>query len=620
MHRLKDFEDEFTNSTIANKAVAPSEYVKLDDAKLLNRDLDTFPDFLKNNALHKYQLIAVLDKRITHGWTQKNLDPILDELFAIDTEKRPNWRTVVRWRKSYIESNGDLVALVPKRHKMGNRTSRSVGDETFFEDALSRFLDAKIPSIANAYQYYKDAITIENSTIVDGAIPIITYTAFKQRIKSLPPYQVAVARHGKFLADQWFAYCSSHTPPTRILERVEIDHSPLDLILLDDELSIPIGRPYLTLLIDVFSGCVLGFHLSYKSPSYVSVSKAIVHSVKPKSLPNLSIKLQNNWPCFGKIENLVVDNGAEFWSKSLEHACKEAGINIQYNSVRKPWLKPFVERFFGMINECFLSEIPGKTFSNILAKEDYNPKKDAIMRFSTFIEEFQRWIVDVFHQNTNSRETRIPIKRWQQGFDVFPPLEMSSEEEERFKVLMFISDERTLTRNGIKFEELMYDSTALADYRKRYPQTADSIKKIIKIDPDDISSIYVYLAELDGYLKVPCTDRSGYVKDLSLHKHKVIKQYNREMMRAERDDLGLAKARMAIQERIKQEQVAFIASNGKAKLSGVKKQAQLMDISNTGQGTIQATTEVPVDLSTQISTTGNNSVYVDWDEELETFE
>jgi|GEM_PF-6468721 len=283
-------------------------------------------------------------------------------------------------------------------------------------------------------------------------------------------------------------------------------------------------------------------------------------------------------------------------------------------------MKPFVERFFGMINECFLSEIPGKTFSNILAKEDYNPKKDAIMRFSTFIEEFQRWIVDVFHQNTNSRETRIPIKRWQQGFDVFPPLEMSSEEEERFKVLMFISDERTLTRNGIKFEELMYDSTALADYRKRYPQTADSIKKIIKIDPDDISSIYVYLAELDGYLKVPCTDRSGYVKDLSLHKHKVIKQYNREMMRAERDDLGLAKARMAIQERIKQEQVAFIASNGKAKLSGVKKQAQLMDISNTGQGTIQATTEVPVDLSTQISTTGNNSVYVDWDEELETFE
>lgn len=620
MHCLKDFEDEFAHSRIANKAVAPNEYVKLEDAKLINRDLDTFPDFLKGNALHKYQIISVLEKKITHGWTQKNLDPILDELFVTEMEKRPNWRTVVRWRKSYIESNGDLVSLVPKQHKMGNRVSRSKGDETFFESALSRFLDAKRPSIATAYRYYKDAITIENSTIVAGAIPIISYAAFSKRIKSLPPYQVAIARHGKFLADQWFAYCSSHIPPTRILERVEIDHSPLDLILLDDELSIPIGRPYLTLLVDVFSGCILGFHLSYKSPSYVSVSKAIVHAVKPKSLPNLSIKLQNNWPCFGKIENLVVDNGAEFWSKSLEHACKEAGINIQYNSVRKPWLKPFVERFFGMINECFLSEIPGKTFSNILAKEDYNPKKDAVMRFSTFTEEFQRWIIDVFHQNTNYRETRIPIKRWQQGFDVFPPLQMSSDEEERFKVLMFISDERTLTRNGIKFEELMYDSTALSDYRKNYPQTADSIKKVIKIDPDDISNIYVFLAELEGYLKVPCTDKSGYVNGLSLHEHKVIKQYKRELMREQRNDLGLAKARMAIHERIKQEQKAFIESNGKTKISSVKKQVQLMDISNTGQGTIQATKGTTVQSSTQQSTISNSSVFVDWDEQLEGFD
>lgn len=620
MHRLKDFEDEFTNSTIANKPVAPSEYIKLDDAKLVNRDLDTFPDFLKENALHKYRLISVLEKRITHGWTQKNLNPLLDEFFATEMEKRPNWRTVVRWRKSYIESNGDLVSLVPKRQKMGNRASRSAGDETFFEDALSRFLDAKRPSIATAYKYYKDAITIENSTIVDGSIPIISYTAFRQRVKSLPPYQVAVARHGKFLADQWFSYCSSHIPPTRILERVEIDHTPLDLILLDDELSIPIGRPYLTLLVDVFSGCVLGFHLSFRSPSYVSVAKAIVHAVKPKSLKNLHIELQNDWPCFGKIENLVVDNGAEFWSKNLEHACKEAGINIQYNSVRKPWLKPFVERFFGMINECFLSELPGKTFSNILAKEDYNPRKDAIVRFSTFVEEFHRWIVDVYHQDTNSRETRIPIKRWQQGYDVLPPLPMSAEDEERFKLLMFISDTRTLTSDGIKFEELMYDSTALGDYRKLYPQTKESIKKIIKVDPDDLSSIYVYLAELNSYLKVKCTDKTGYTNGLSLHEHKVIKQFNREMIRAGRDNLGLAKARMAIHDRVRQEQEAFTDSNRKAKISQVKKQAQLVDVSNTGQRTIQIQREVPMDFPAELARTESDIILVDWCEDLEEYD
>lgn len=620
MFRLISFEDEFTESSLANKPNTPIEYVKLDDSRILNRDLDTFAESLKESALDKYQLISLLEKRITGGWTQKNLDPILDEFFNNATDKRPNWRTVVRWRKSYIDSNGDLVSLVAKRHKMGNRKSRTQGDEAFFEDALSRFLDAKRPSVSTAYKYYKDAITIENQSIIDGQIPLISYTAFNQRIKSLPPYPLAVARHGKFIADQWFAYCSSHIPPTRILERVEIDHTPLDLILLDDELSIPLGRPYLTLMVDVFSGCVLGFHLSYRSPSYVSAAKAIVHAIKPKSLKNIEIELQNDWPCFGKIENLVVDNGAEFWSKSLEHACREAGINIQYNSVRKPWLKPFVERFFGMINETFLTEMPGKTFSNILAKEDYKPEKDAIMRFSTFVEEFHRWIVDVYHQDTNSRETRIPIKRWQKGFDVFPPLEMSSDEEERFNVLMFISDERTLTRNGIKFEELMYDSTALSDYRKHYPQTPDSIKKIIKVDPDDLSSIHVYLAELDGYLKVPCTDKSGYTEGLSLHEHKVIKKFNREYIREGRDNLGLAKARMAIHARVKQEQETFIVSVSKVKISGAKKQAQLMDISNTGQGTIKLEKENPTEPLSKQDTPNISDFLKKWDDDLEDFE
>lgn len=479
---MMDFEDEFSESELVKKPDTPIQYVKLEDTALVKRDLDTFPEFLRDNALNKYQLIVFIDKKISGGWTQKNLDPILDVLFTTAMDKRPNWRTLVRWRKSYIESDGDLASLVVKRHKMGNRTSRVKGDEAFFEQALTRFLDAKRPKVSTAYQYYKDAITIENENIVDGQIPIISYKSFNQRIKSLPPYPVAVARHGKFKADQWFAYCSSHIPPTRILERVEIDHTPLDLILIDDELSIPIGRPYLTLIVDVFSGCVLGFHLSYRSPSYVSAAKAIVHAIKPKSLEGLDIELQNEWPCYGKFENLVVDNGAEFWSKSLEHACKEAGINIQYNPVRKPWLKPFVERFFGMINECFLAEMPGKTFSNILAKEDYKPEKDAIMRFSTFVEEFHRWVVDIYHQDSDSRETRIPIKQWQRGFDIYPPLKMSAEDEQRFTVLMGISDERTLTRNGFKFEELMYDSTALADYRKHYPQTKETIKKIIKVD------------------------------------------------------------------------------------------------------------------------------------------
>ena len=617
---MMDFVDEFDISSVPIKPDTPEQFVQLDDAKLAKRDLDTFPELLKEKAIDKYKLINLIEKENRGGWTQKNLDPILDRLLG--AENRPNWRTVVRWRKSYIESNGDIASLVAKQHKMGNRTKRIKGDELFFEKALSRFLDAKRPKVSAAYQYYKDMIIIENENIVDGKIPFVSYTAFNKRIKSLPPYPVAVARHGKFIADQWFAYCSSHKPPTRILERVEIDHTPLDLILLDDELLIPLGRPYLTLLVDVFSGCVLGFHLSYKAPSYVSAAKAIVHATKPKLLDHLSIKLQNDWPCFGKIENLIVDNGAEFWSNNLEHACHEVGINIQYNPVRKPWLKPFVERFFGVINQLFLAEIPGKTFSNILEKEDYKPEKDAIMRFSTFVEEFHRWIVDVYHQDSNSRETRIPVKQWQKGFEVYPPLKMNVEDESRFNVLMYISEHKVLTGKGFNYECLRYDSTALADYRKRYPQTKKTIKKLIKIDPDDISKVNVYLEELEGYLEVPCTDASGYANGLSLYEHKTIKKINREEIRESKDSLGLAKARMAIYGRMQQEQELLNTSKANRRISSMKKQAQLADISNTGNGTICLKERENSTPLLEKKTTNVNTILDNWDDDegLEAFE
>jgi len=222
----------------------------------------------------------------------------------------------------------------------------------------------------------------------------------------------------------------------------------------------------------------------------------------------------------------------------------------------------------------------------------------------------------VYHQDSNSRETRIPIKRWQQGFDAYPPLTMNEEEETRFSMLMRISDSRTLTRNGFKYQELMYDSTALADYRKHYPQTKETVKKLIKVDPDDISKIYVYLEELESYLEVPCTDPTGYTDGLSIYEHKTIKKINREVIRESKDSLGLAKARMAIHERVKQEQEVFIESKTKAKITAVKKQAQIADVSNTGTSTIKVSEESAAPVQKHISNDNSD----DWDDDLEAFE
>lgn len=108
--------------------------------------------------------------------------------------------------------------------------------------------------------------------------------AFYNRVKKLPAYQVMRSRKGSYLADVEFNAIGSHKRPTRIMERVEIDHTQLDLILLDDDLLVPLGRPCLTLLIDSYSHCVVGFNLSFNQPGYESVRNALLSCIPQRTM------------------------------------------------------------------------------------------------------------------------------------------------------------------------------------------------------------------------------------------------------------------------------------------------------------------------------------------------
>lgn len=564
------------------------QYSSLNNAQMHERDLDSFPPEQKEKALERYKLLCLVNKDLKGGWTPKNLNPLIDLHFDKTSLPKPSYKTLIRWHKAFSDSHGSFTSLVDKNHLKGNRGPRVTGDEVYYESALERYLDAVRPSISAAFQVYCDEITIANETLVSGQIPMVSYESFKNRIKKEQPYSVALARHGKYYADKLYNYYQSVKMPTRILERVEIDHTPLDLILLHDDLMIPLGRAYLTLLVDVFSGCIIGFHLGFKAPSYVSASKAILHSIKKKDyISSLPIEFQNEWPCRGKIENLVVDNGAEFWSKSLEDACTESGINIVFNKVRKPWLKPFVERKFGEIIQGIVGWVPGKTFSNVLEKEDYKPEKDAVMRFSVFVEELHRWIVDVHNVKADTRHTRIPNLYWQKSYEVLPPMQLLAEKEKSFSIVMGILHIGALTSKGIKFKHLEYDSVALSQYRKQYPQSKESRKKKIKIDPDDLSTIYVFLEELSSYLEVPSKNADGYTDKLSLCEHQRLVKIHRDYIKGEINALSLAKARMALHARIQSEQVNLAQMSlpeRTRKASGTKKTAELTGVNSDSSG------------------------------------
>lgn len=120
------------------------------------------------------------------------------------------------------------------------------------------------------------------------------------------------------------------------MERVEFDHTKLDLMIIDLATGLPLGRPHITALIDVFTKNVIGIFVSFHKPGYLSVMKCLLHAIKPKNYLERDFpEVENEWLCFGLPELIVVDNAPEFYSQDFEDACAQLGISIHYAPLKK---------------------------------------------------------------------------------------------------------------------------------------------------------------------------------------------------------------------------------------------------------------------------------------------
>jgi putative transposase len=62
----------------------------------------------------------------------------------------------------------------------------------------------------------------------------------------------------------------------------------MDVIVVDEEHRQPIQRPFLTVVIDIFSRMVLGFAIYLEKPSAFTAGLAISHAVSPKEQLSLT--------------------------------------------------------------------------------------------------------------------------------------------------------------------------------------------------------------------------------------------------------------------------------------------------------------------------------------------
>jgi putative transposase len=99
------------------------------------------------------------------------------------------------------------------------------------------------------------------------------YHTLQARVQQCDARVILQARAGAAAARQRYDRVKpSSLQPSWPLEVVQIDHTPIDVLVVDEWERQPLGRPWLTLAIDVASRFVIGFQVSLDRPSSLTVA------------------------------------------------------------------------------------------------------------------------------------------------------------------------------------------------------------------------------------------------------------------------------------------------------------------------------------------------------------
>jgi len=308
----------------------------------------------------------------------------------------------------------------------------------------------------------------------------------------------------------------------RPLERVELDHTVLDLIVVDEEDRLPIGRPTVTLALDVYSGLPAGLYVGFEPAGYGAVMRCLLHAILPKEDAQARYGTKNGWPVYGLPETLVVDREPHLVGGDLGDACGPLGIHLDPTPVRRPWFKGAIERQFRTQNTGLVHGLPGTTFSNVLARGEYDAEGLACISLTRFREMLHVYLLDVYGQEWNRGVGGVPAQRWAAAVagGWTPALHHDAAE---MRLLLGRSAVRTIQRAGIDHLSLRYHSAELEALRRALP---GGTPVALKYDPEDLGALHVQVPVAQrgvgpAWLRVPALHQA-YAGGLSLWKHRVI--------------------------------------------------------------------------------------------------
>jgi len=411
--------------------------------------------------------------------------------------------TIYRWRAKWVK-NGKLSDLVPHRPTGGRGKSR-------IDDTVEAIQTEVIRDFYLNKQRLKPAKVMKEikSRCARADVKPPHVNTLRRRLAALPRKKTKEAREGKDAAKKYKPVVGKFPDADYPNAVWQIDHTPVDICIVDDVYRRNIGRCWITVAIDVFSRCVVGFYLSLDKPNAASVGMCLVHAILPKQGWLAAHGIQGSWPVWGRPVKVHADNDKTFRCEMVTRAAKQYRIDLEWRPVRTPNWGGHIERLLGTFNEE-IHTLPGTTFSNATERGDYKPHDEAKLTFSELETYITNYVIGHYLVDFHSGIRRPPIKRYEAGLlgdGVLVGRGMPEPEKNPFRMrLDFLPmTQRTVQSYGVAWDDITYYDPVLDPWIHSHDPEKPKLKRkfVCRRDPRDISFIWFLDPEKDTYFKIP---------------------------------------------------------------------------------------------------------------------
>lgn len=412
--------------------------------------------------------------------------------------------TLYKWLKQF-QAAGHVSVLVPsKRGRKQGTTFLDKYQENVISAVIEEFyLKDKRPGPSEVIE--KVASLCRLAKIVPPHPNTV-----RNRLAALNPATVLRRRgQSEKARDKYEAIQGKYPDGNFPLEAVQIDHTPTNVILVDETYRKPIGRAWLTLAIDTFSRMIVGLFISFERPDAAAVGICIARGMCPKREYLAKLDVPGDWDVWGVPSSIYADNAKEFHSEAVERGASEYNIDLQWRPVATPHYGGHIERMMGNVGKHD-KKLPGATFSKPEQRKGYDSEKEAVLTVREYEQQLVDFIANIYHERRHSALGMSPKAKWELGVlggkdDLGTGILPIPEDPIRVEIDFMPVWDRTVQRYGIQIDNIFYYHRVLDPYINAADPDTPTRKRmfLVRRHPADISKIYFLDPADNRYLEIP---------------------------------------------------------------------------------------------------------------------